>query len=265
MSSPAEIAEKYENAGVLKAKQPVGKLLLLSVMAGAFIALAGVGSTVASARISNASAARLVSACVFPAGLSMVLVAGSELFTGNSLMILPVLQRKITIGSMLRNWGVVYAGNLIGAALVAALVVYGHTPDLYGGALAESMVRTAQTKAAMETGDALIRGGLCNFLVCIAVWMSFAAESVSGRILGLFFPIALFVLCGFEHCVANLYYLPAGLMAAAEYGVAAEGLTVGSALLHNLIPVTVGNVLGGAAVGTVYWAVTRRNGSSKAA
>ena len=265
MNTPAEIAKNYEKIAVLKGKLPFCKMLLLAVMAGAFIALAGVGSTVASARIGTESEARRVSACVFPAGLAMVLISGSELFTGNSLMVLSVLQRKISVGAMLRNWGVVYIGNLIGAVLVAALTVYGHTPDLYGGALAESMVRAAQTKAAMGLGDALIRGVLCNFLVCIAVWMSFAAETVSGRILGLFFPILLFVLCGFEHCVANLYYLPAGLMAAAEYGIAADGLTVGTALLHNLIPVTIGNVLGGTAVGTVYWAVYRKGMDEKTA
>lgn len=258
MNSPAEIAKNYETVGAAKTKLPALRLLLLAILAGAFIAIAGIGSTVGSAMIGNASAARLVSACIFPAGLAMVLIAGSELFTGNCLIVISVLQKKATIGGMLRNWAIVYIGNLIGAVLIAALVVYGHTLSLYDGALAQTVVRTAQGKASLTFGDALIRGTLCNVLVCIAVWMSFAATTVSGKVVGLFFPIFIFVLCGFEHCVANMYYLPVGLMAMLEYGISVDGLTIGTALLHNLLPVTLGNLIGGVGIGTIYWAIYRK-------
>lgn len=257
MNTPAEVAKNCVEIGASKAALRPLKMFLLAVMAGAFIAMAGLGSTVASVTIENASAARLISACIFPSGLAMVLVAGSELFTGNSLMVVALLQKRITVGAMLRNWGIVYLGNLVGAMLVAVLAVYGHTASLFGNGLAQTMVNTAQTKANLTFGDAVIRGVLCNFLVCIAVWMSFAAKSVGGKIAAVFFPILLFIVCGFEHCVANMYYLPAGLFAQLEYGLGNE-LTIGAAVLGNLLPVTLGNLIGGCGVAAVYHTVYLR-------
>jgi len=255
MNSPAEIAKNYINIGIGKVTLPKFKMLILAVLAGVFIALAGVGATAAAVTVESASIGKLIGAVIFPAGLAMVLIAGSELFTGNSLLVIPLLDRKISFGGMIKNWVIVYIGNFIGAVLIAALVVYGHTFSLFGDGLAQSAVSIAESKVAISFTDGLIRGVLCNVLVCIAVWMSFAAKSVSGKIIGLFFPIMLFVLCGYEHCVANMYYIPAGIFAAAEYSIAADGLNWGTFLLNNLLPVTIGNILGGGLVGAAYWGI----------
>ncbi len=266
--SPAEIAENYVATGRAKVNLKIGKMILLAVLAGAFIALAGVGSTTVAVSVEAASLGKFLGACVFPAGLAMVLLAGSELFTGNCLLSIPLLQREISLGGMLKNWLFVYIGNLVGALLVAAAVVYSHEPDLFGSGEAVSMLSTAVTKTSMTFGDAFIRGILCNFLVCIAVWIAFAAKDVAGKILGLFFPIMLFVLCGFEHSVANMYFIGTGLFAktvpayteaAAAAGLDLSGLTWRTFWTGNLIPVTLGNIVGGAVcVGCVYWAVYLR-------
>jgi formate/nitrite transporter len=254
LNPPAEIAKNYIPVGAAKARLPAAKMLLLSVLAGMFIALAGAGATAAPATVESASLAKLLGACIFPAGLSMVVLAGSELFTGNNLMIIPLLEREITLGAMLKNWVLVYIGNLLGSVLVAAAVVYGHVFSLFGGALAEAAVSAAVAKVGLSLGDAFIRGVMCNFLVCIAVWIAMGAKSAPGKVIGLFFPIMLFVLLGFEHSVANMYYIPAGILAAAEYGIDAPSLTWGAFLVRNLLPVTLGNIVGGSGlVGCVCW------------
>lgn len=254
MCTPKEIAENYLSACRTKAALPLGRMFLLACLAGAFVALAGVASTAAAATVGDPSLAKLVSGCVFPAGLAMVIVAGSELFTGNNLMIMGVLARTITVRQMLRNWLVVYLGNFAGAVLVAALCVSGHVFSAFGGKLAASVVTIAQTKAGLTFGDAFVRGILCNFLVCIAVWMANAARTVGGKIAAVFFPIMAFVVAGFEHSIANMYYLAAGLFAVGQTGAAAEGLTWGRALIGNLLPVTLGNLVGGGLlVGVSAW------------
>lgn len=250
MLTPSEVAQSFLAIGEGKAKLPTGKMFLLAVLAGVYIALAGVGATTAAVTVENASLAKLLSACIFPAGLAMVLLAGSELFTGNSLMVIALLDRRITAAQLLRNWCVVYLGNAVGAGVTAAVAVYSHTPSLFGGALARSMVSIAEGKAALGFGDAFLRGILCNLLVCLAVWMAASAKTGAGKIISLFFPILLFVLCGYEHCIANLYYLPAGIFSAAEYGIEAALPLTGC--LHNLVAVTLGNIVGGAALGIAY-------------
>jgi len=250
MLIPPEIARSFLTIGKNKAGLPLGKMFTLAVLAGAYVALAGVGATAAAVTVENASQAKLLSACVFPAGLAMVLLAGSELFTGNCLMVLALAERAITPAGMLRSWAVVYLGNAVGGAAVAALSVYSHTASLFGGALARSMVSIAEGKAALGFGDAFLRGILCNLLVCLAVWMAAGAKRPEGKLLALFFPIMLFVLCGYEHCIANFYYLPAGAFAAAEYGIGAA-LPL-SGCLRNLAAVTLGNTVGGAALGLAY-------------
>lgn len=244
MNTPAQIAEIFSNLGVSKAGTPRGRLFLLAVLAGMFIAFAGVGSTIANVVVN-----KLAGACVFPAGLAMVIVAGSELFTGDNLMLTAVLERRITAGAMFLTLLIVWVGNFLGSWLVAALAVGSGVLAPY----AETVASVAAAKASLGFGEALLRGVLCNLLVCLAVWMAAAAKEPAGKIVGLFFPIMVFVLCGYEHCVANMYYLPAGMMAAARYGVAAEGLNWGSALIRNLIPVTIGNMAGGFAVALAYW------------
>ena len=170
-------------------------------------------------------------------------------------MIMGVLSRVICARQMLRNWCVVYLGNFVGAALVAALCVLGHVFSAFDGRLAASVIAIAQTKAALPLGDAFVRGILCNFLVCIAVWMASAAKSVPGKILAVFFPIMTFVVAGFEHSVANMYYLTAGLLTG--------GLTWGRALLGNLLPVTLGNLVGGVLlVGMSAWYLYLKQGKT---
>ena len=260
MHSPLEIAQNYVEIGIHKVRLSAFKMLVLGFFAGIFIGFAGIASTVGGAAVENPSLSRLVSACLFPAGMAMVLVAGSELFTGNNLIILALLEKKITLPQMLKNWVVVFLGNFIGAAFVAFMVVYGHTPDLLGGKLADSVVNAALHRVNLTFMDSLLRGVLCNILVCIAVWAAFASKTVSGKLLMSFWPVMLFVLCGFEHSIADIYFCLAGIFAAKEYGITADALTMGSFLFKNLLPVTLGNIIGGAGiVGVGYWLIYLRH------
>lgn len=248
MHSPLEIARNYIEVGASKANLSAFKMVLLSFFAGMFIGFAGIGSTVASSTISVASAAKLVGACVFPAGMAMVLIAGGELFTGNHLIIIAVLSRRVSVAKMLKNWFFVFLGNFIGAAFVAVMVVYGHTPDLFGANLAQAVVNAGTARTDLTVLESFIQGVLCNILVCIAIWMAFAAKSVPGKLITSFWPVMIFVLCGFEHSVADMYFGVAALLTAGEYGIAAEGLTWFNFLIKSLLPVTLGNIVGGAGI-----------------
>lgn len=252
MYSPTEIAERLVAAGEGKTRLSALNMLLLGIFAGAFIALAGVAATFA-----NVYVGKLAGACVFPCGLAMVVVAGSELFTGNNLIIISVLEKRSTVGGMLKNWGLVYLGNLIGSLLVVVLTVYGGV--FANQDVATALVSTAAAKANIGLADAFLKGVLCNFLVCIAVWMSLGTKTAEGKILVVFFPIMAFVISGFEHSIANMFYLPGGILTAAKYGIEAAGLNLGNALLNNLLPVTIGNIIGGCVlVGCGYWAIYLR-------
>lgn len=235
MLAPVEIAKKTCEIGVAKAKLSWWKMILLGIFAGMFIALAGVGATFA-----NIYAGKLAGACVFTAGLAMVVVAGSELFTGNNLMVVALFSGKIGPVKLLKNWLLVFLGNFIGAVFVASAVALS---GLFNP-IAETVVATATAKVSMGFCEAVMRGLLCNFLVCIAVWMSFSANTVTGKIAAVFLPVMLFVLCGFEHSVANMFYVPAGMVVGGMNGIVAP--TMQEFLLNNLLPVTIGNVIGGA-------------------
>lgn len=234
----AQAAEDYCAAAEKRVTQSLPRLLLLGALAGAFIAFAGV-----AASIGGALGGKLASAAIFPIGLTMVLLAGSELFTGNCLFLMPLLRRNITAGHMLRNWVAVYLGNLLGSVAVAFLAVQCGALD----GIAEASVATAAAKAALPFGVALLRGVLCNFLVCLAVWMAFCAQSAGGKVVSLFGPIFLFVLCGFEHSVANMYYIPAGIF------LAENGEVTWLSLWQNLLPVTLGNMVGGCGLGGILY------------
>lgn len=234
----AQAAEDYCAAAEKRVTQSLPRLLLLGALAGAFIAFAGV-----AASIGGALGGKLASATIFPIGLTMVLLAGSELFTGNCLFLMPLLRRNITAGHMLRNWVAVYLGNLLGSVAVAFLAVQCGALD----GIAEAAVAAAVTKAALPFGVALLRGVLCNFLVCLAVWMAFCAQSAGGKVVSLFGPIFLFVLCGFEHSVANMYYIPAGIF------LAENGEVTWLSLWRNLLPVTLGNMVGGCGLGGILY------------
>ncbi len=253
MHSPLEIAKNYIEIGIHKTKLSAFKMLLLGFFAGMFISFAGVAASTASTTLGQTSPGRLIAAIIFPAGMSMVLIAGSELFTGNILIIISVLEKRVKLKSMLKNLFFVYTGNLIGAFFVSVLVTYGHVPDLFNGELAYGIVNSGVSRTDLSFGDSFAKGVLCNILVCLAVWMAFASKQVSGKVMISFWPVMLFVLCGFEHCVADMYYCLCGIFTAAEYGIEAGTLNFSNFITHNLIPVTLGNLVGGLIVGVGYW------------
>ena len=210
--------------------------LLLAVYAGAFIAFGAVASNFASASFSG-SGASIAKAAVFPIGLTLVIFFGAELFTGNCLLIAPALGKDIKLLHLFKNWGIVYAGNLIGSVLIAVIVVYSGAQS---GAVKDACIAVAANKCNLNFGEALLRAIPCNMLVCLAVWFALSAKSAPGKIISLYLPIFAFVVCGFEHSVANMYYLTAGLLSGS-----AEGLNVGNAIVNCLIPTTLGNIVGG--------------------
>ena len=256
-NSPAELTASYAAAGKNKTLMPILKIFLLGILAGALIAFGGVTANTASM-----GANRLIAGCVFPFGLVMVVLLGAELFTGNCLISISVLDKQARFSGMLRNWVFAYLGNFVGGVLVAALCAYSGQFNFKGGELAVVTINAAINKCSMGFGSAFFLGIGCNFLVCIAVLLAFSAKDVAGKILGIYGPICVFVICGFEHCVANMYYVPAGLFAmtvekyatlAADAGLKTEALTWGSFIVKNLIPVTLGNIVGGVAIGSLMW------------
>ena len=259
MISPKQIATNFISIGINKTSLPSCKLFALGIFAGIFIALAGAGSAIASCTIQDPSLARFVNALVFPAGLVMVLLAGSELFTGNSLIIISVLTKDVSLSAMIKNWIIVFIGNFVGSMFIVLTFVYGHIPSMFQEGLAQAMVASATAKATLPFMDALLRGILCNILVCIAVWVAAASTQAHGKIIALYLPIVVFVLCGFEHCIANMFCIPAGLFVASEYAITSTALTWSSFFITNLIPVTIGNIIGGCMVGIGYWYIYLRD------
>lgn len=264
-----EILEKVSDSGIAKAEGKTLRLLIWALLAGAYIAFGAQASQMVSFNLladpDSLGVGRLVSAAVFPVGLMMVVLCGAELFTGNCLMIIGVLDRKIRISGMLRNWVLVYLGNFLGALLVVALMKSTGLWETGSGLLGASVIKTAQAKVQLSFGQAFVRGILCNWLVCLAVWMSTGARETVSKIFAIWFCIGLFVISGFEHSIANMYFIPAGIAAAADSGLAqlagcdVSVLTVGNFLVKNLLPVTLGNILGGGLfVGMVYWFTGRK-------
>jgi formate/nitrite transporter len=233
---PAKIALLVESVGVGKAHLPVMQMFVLAILAGAFI---GFGAAAYTAVMTGADASfgpsRLLGGLVFSLGLILVIVGGAELFTGNALMIMAAVERKITLRRMLRSWGIVYLGNFVGAAGLA--VVFGFS-GLLEGAMGATATAIPEIKASLLPMEAFIRGALCNMLVCLAIWLTFAARSAAGKILGILWPISAFVLLGLEHSVANMYFFPQGWMVGSN-------VTISDAL-SNLVWVTLGNIAGGA-------------------
>lgn len=243
MHLPSEIIKLYSLLGSTKTEQPVLKTFILAIFAGAFIALGALGSQIISCGVVPVAFGRALSGIIFPIGLSMVIIAGGELFTGNCLLFIPVLDHQISFMDFIKNLTIVYLGNFVGSLFIAVLANYGHVLSLYNGELVKSVMTTASVKANIPFVDAFIKGILCNVLVCISVWASQAAEELSGRIIALFLPIFLFIVCGFEHSVANMYFIPCGMLAQHVYGAAGHISFFG--FIMNLIPVTLGNLVGG--------------------
>ena len=248
MLSPAETIKAYSEAGVKKLNRSVLKMFILAVFAGIFIALGATGNLIAPLSIPWPSLGKIASAAMFPVGLIFVTFLGAELFTGNNMLIMTVTDRKATIGRMFLNWGVVYAGNFAGSMIVVLILTYGHAFSLYDNAFAESVMSVANAKVSLTFAEGLLRGILCNIIVCLTVLITVSAKSAAGKILGIFPPIALFVVSGYEHCVANMFFIPAAIFTSYEYGLDAGAVNWGSVIINNLIPVTIGNIIGGALV-----------------
>jgi formate transporter len=252
--SPPQIAEKIEAVGVKKAHLPLVQMAALGVLAGGFIGLGAVFSTVVFSDPALPFAlARVLGGLVFSLGLILVVIAGAELFTGNNLMVMAWVRGSIPTGLLLRNFVVVYIANLAGAAGLAVLVWLSDHASL--GDIGGTAVKIAATKVALPFATAFFRGVLCNLLVCLAVWLAMAGRSVTDKILAIVFPITAFVACGFEHCVANMYLIPLGmLLAPAEAPITLVDFG------RNLLPVTLGNLFGGAGmVGLVYYLIYGRD------
>lgn len=262
MQTPSEFVNSYALIGQKKANNAATKLLVLGVLAGFLIGMGAAVTNTAGHALENPSIAKIVSGLLFPFGLIMVILTGAELFTGNCLITISVLEKKVDVKGMLRNWFYVYLGNFIGALFLAMACAYSGPMNLNGNGVAVYTMKVAAGKCALTFGNALILGILCNVLVCIAVAMSLMSKNTIGRAIGAYLPIAFFVICGFEHSVANMYYITAGLLAknipayaeaAAAAGLDLSALTWGNFFLHNLIPVTLGNIIGGCSFASLIW------------
>lgn len=252
--SPAQIAASVESVGVTKARMPLLALTMLGICAGGFIGLGALYYTiVASDPALSFATTRVLGGVVFSLGLVLVVIAGAELFTGNNLLAMAWADKKITTFELLRNWAVVYLANAIGAMGLAVLVYLADHGAGNGGAITAQYVEIAQAKLALPFGQAFFKGVLCNLLVCLAVWIALAGRSVVDKIVAVVFPISAFVAAGFEHSVANMYFIPLGLLYGGGDG--SEWLRFAG----SLVPVTLGNIVGGSVlVAAVYHLIYNR-------
>jgi formate/nitrite transporter len=273
---PPAMARRAEEVGAAKAAMDTPRLLALAVLAGAFIALGGVFATTALAGTGGTpwGPVRVLAGVTFSLGLILVVAGGAELFTGNALLVMAWASGRVTTRAVLRNWLIVYAGNLLGAVATALLVVLAGTHRAGGGAFGVAALGIAHAKLGLGFREAVALGILCNALVCLAVWLSFGARSAGDRILAVVPPISAFVAAGFEHSVANMYFVPLALFVdaldpdfAADAALAPAAREIGWAafIVRNLLPVTLGNLIGGTVlVGAVYWFVYLRPRKSDA-
>ena len=260
--SPAEIKEAVERVGVKKARLPFLASFMLAIVGGGSIGLGALYYTiVASDAEMSFAAVRVLGGLAFSLGLALVLVGGAELFTGNNLIVMAWASRKVSTREMLRNWLIVYLGNLAGAFGLAVLVLLSHHLDMNDGRIGLSILNTAVAKIQPDFVTLFVKGILCNVLVCLAVWLAYAGRSVADKIIALTLPVSAFIAAGFEHCVANMYFLPLAWLLVQTGHVPANFDTAPITIygiIHNLVPVTLGNIVGGAGlVGAVYWIIYR--------
>ena len=258
--SPTEIAARVEQVGVAKARLPLLAMLMLSMLAGAFVGLGALYFVIVQSDPTLGFAVRQVlGGVVFSLGLMLVVVAGAELFTGNNLLAMAWADGKISTGELLRNWTIVCIGNFIGAAGLAVLVFLARHPDMNDGAIARQYLAIAQAKVNLPFWTAFFRGMLCNVLVCMAIWMVMAGRSVVDKVVAVVFPISAFVAAGFEHSIANMYFIPLAMLLQ-TFG---DLPNVGAAITwvgfwSNMVPVVLGNIVGGSVlVGLVYYVIYR--------
>ena len=260
--SPAEIKQAVEKVGVKKANLPFLASFMLAIVAGGGVGFGALYYTiVASDPTLSFATVRVLGGFVFTLGLALVLVGGAELFTGNNLIIMAWASRNVSTLTMLRNWVIVWFGNLVGALGLIVLVYFSHHLDMNDGRIGLSVLNTAAGKIRPDFVTLFFKGVLCNVLVCAAVWLAYAGRSVTDKMMAVMLPVSAFIAAGFEHCVANMYFLPlAWLLVQAGHAPTDfdPSLITLSGIMHNLIPVTLGNIVGGAGfVGATYWAIYR--------
>lgn len=255
--SPKEIARKVEEVGVVKARLPLRSMLMLAILAGAFIGLGALYYVIVRSDASLSSAIKqILGGMAFALGLILVVVAGAELFTGNNLPVMAWADRKITTVELLRSWVIVSVGNFIGAVGLAGLVFLSRHADLNDGLIGQEYLRIAAQKVAMPFWTAFFRGVLCNALVCLAVWMAMAGRSVADKVVAVVVPVSAFVAAGFEHSVANMYLIPMAMLVHLAGNNEIQPALGWLGFLHNLIPVMLGNLIGGSVlVGLVYYLI----------
>lgn len=268
----AETANNYVTAGVGKTKYSIPKMLVLGILAGLLIGFPSCVTEMATFSVTNTSMVRMISGLLFAFGLGTVILTGAELFTGNTLITMSLLDKKVTLPAMLKNWLFVYIGNFLGSMLLSAICAYFGWLSAGSNALAVSAMKMAVGKMTMPFQNAFFMGVLCNILVTIGVLMSLSGKDGTSRFLGAWVPVMFFVTCGFNHSIADMTYCMLGLFAknvtayasaAAEAGIALESLTWGNYFVGNLIPVTLGNILGGVAVGVTMWYAYVRKAAGK--
>ncbi len=266
---PQEMATKAEYLGQRKAEMPFLTMFALAILAGAFIGLGAMFATTTAAGSTDVlpyGVVRVLTGFVFCLGLVLVIVGGAELFTGNNLIVMAWASGKVSSMSLLRNWTIVYLGNFIGS-FATAIMVFASQQYLFGnGSVGLTALRIANAKVQLGFLQAIALGVLCNILVCLAVWLTFSARSTIDKIAAIIFPITAFVAAGFEHSIANMYFIPMGLLIynfdpgfAAAASIDLSSLTWGAFLINNLLPVTIGNIIGGSVfVAAIYWSVFLR-------
>jgi formate transporter len=264
---PAQMIQKMEGTCVLKAARDIPSMVLLGLLAGFFIGLGAVFCTLVTTDTGlGFGLGKLLGGLSFSLGLILVVVGGAELFTGNCLIVTPCMSARVSGLQLLRNWVVVYSSNLVGALILVSLIFYARFWALDGYEVGANALMIANAKVSLAFVPALCRGIMCNILVCLAIWLCFAARSVTGKIMAIVFPITAFVACGFEHSIANMFFIPMGMAVAGQAEVMqAAGVTAAQignltpvGFVNNLVPVTIGNIIGGSLVGVVYWLIFLR-------
>ncbi len=256
--TPAATEAKVEKVAETKAAMPAARCFVSAMLAGAFI---GFGAMYFCTFLGDPTlpfgVQRTVGGLCFCLGLVLVLCCGAELFTGNILMVCARASKKISGAALARSWALVWLGNLAGSLVAVALVFFANVQGMNGGEVGEAFVSVAAGKVALDPLTLFVKAVMCNILVCLAVWIGLSAKTVADKVLGILLPISAFVACGFEHCVANMFFLPMGFaLNGAGFG-AAGAITVGG-MVYNIALATVGNIVGGAIVGAAYWFVYRR-------